>query len=188
MKLSVREQWMLAVLPAVLTGVFYFGLSASPAATEREKLRKQIASQGPLSVRLDQVRRAQEERAEISRAIAAQARADAMPGTTFDRNRALQFVSQIAQSRGLTLISSAPDSAAKLPPSLQEAAAAATTPGGAAPTTLWRIELQGPYGSMLEMLEGLRTADTFIVPLSVTMQTPGKDQRKPLSWVLTLWL
>lgn len=187
MKLSVREQWMLAALPAFLTGVMYFGLSAHPASTELEKLRKQIAKQGPLTTRMAQVRHAQEERADLHRSIADEASSGTTAGTTFDRNRSLQFISQLCQSHGLALVSSAPDSAAKVPPSLQEAASV-VAPASAGSAKIWRIQLRGSYGAMLAMLEALRASESFIVPLSVGMQLTGGDERKPLSWELSLWL
>lgn len=185
-KLTVREQWMLAALPAVIVLLCYYTLSARPAAAEREKFAKQVAAFAPLPARQTQLRAAEEQRNQLATRVATQTRPAPSPEMTFDRDRALQVTSQLCEKHQLVLISSGLDPVVKLPVALQEAASAAQIAGGSTPQ-IWRFELRGGYLGVMEMLEEARGKAPLMVPLCLSMQ-PAPDERKPPTWILSLWL
>lgn len=185
-KLTIREQWMLAALPAVLTLLGYYAFSARAAAKGRENLRTQIVKQAPLPSRQAQVRAGREQLAKLAARVATQRRPAPSPEMTFDRDRALQVASQLCEKHQLALISYALDPAGKLPLALQESAGAVQSSGGTAPQ-IWRFELRGGYVSVMEMLEEAKDKAPLMVPLCLSMQ-PAPDERKPPTWILSLWL
>ena len=186
---SIREKWLLAVLPALLTVIIGWGLFYHP--TDLENLRKRVESQGPLSAKQGLVTRAQVESLTVKKSITARRDALAAETTVFDRNRAMEAVSELCAVHGLSLNATKLETSGKLPQALQEAIPAITHSLAATPPQVWRIELSGTYGNVEKLLAGLQQSQPLIVPLSVSMDTRLQDKekrRQPLKWVLTLWL
>ena len=75
----------------------------------------------------------------------------------------------------------------KLPAALKTAALSLTHNTAATPPQVWRIGLGGSYSNVMKLLEGLQQAEALIVPLNLSMQA-DKNERKPATWALTLWL
>ncbi len=184
---TTREKWILAALPALGTLFIGWTFFLSPANHVIETMRARVEKQGPVSARLMQVARVKEDCDILAKAAAGKRAAAAEQGMRFDRNHAMQQISLLCAQQGLSLNTTAADTGGKLPPPLQDAAAATLAGEGATAPQLWRLELSGPYGSVVKLLEGLREAQPLIVPLNLSMET-GKKERQPAKWVLTLWL
>lgn len=184
---STREKWLVSTLPAF--GLFFLGyvLFVHPAESAVTALRARVEKQEPIGTKEAQVAQVQVECASLQKIIAAKRTASASTDAVFDRNRAMQQVSQLCAANGLSLDSAALETSAKLPSALQEATPALThNPTGTAPQ-VWRTELTGGYAGILTLLDGLRKAQPLIVPLTISMEA-GKNERKPAKWVLVLWL
>ncbi len=185
---SLREKWMLALLPAILILLIGWSFFLDPAAHQVEVLRAKVEKMGALSTRQAQVAQVKVECAALQKSLAARRDAQSRQNFRFDRNRALQQVSKLCALQGLSLnATSADTTSARLPPSLQDAAQATNTDEGATPPQFWRLELNGSYDAVVGLLDGLQDTAPLIVPLSLSMET-GKTERQPAKWVLTLWL
>ena len=187
---SVREKWLLASLPAVLTLLIGWALFFRP--TDLVALRKHVESQGPLSAKQALITRAQAESMALQKSITARKAALATETATFDRNRAMEVVSELCATHGLSLDAAKLETTGKLPTALQDATPALTHNPAATPPQVWRIELSGAYANVVKLLAGLQQSQPLIVPLSLSMDTRKKEKEKerhqPLKWVLTLWL
>ena len=184
---TTREKWLVSLLPAF--GVFFLGwlIFLRPAERTVTEMRDRVEKQGPISAKRALVAQAQTERVALEKAVATRRTAPAGEEAVFDRNWAMQQVSVLCAANGLSLDTAAPEPAAKLPSTLQEATPALTHNTGATPPQVWRIELTGNYAGILNLLDGLQKAKPLIVPLTISMQT-GKSERQPSKWVLVLWL
>lgn len=189
MKLSLREKWMAALLPAIVTGLIYqFGWMRT-AKTDADGLRKQIQTQGPLAARTAALQHENSEHGRLERLLATRRQPPTGPGQLpdFNRTAALQQISKLCEAGGLTLLASSPDNGGKLPPSVEQVAKFLVRPGDPAAPQVWRLDLQSSYAGMVELLDGLSEAPQLIVPLGVTMQ-PNADETQPLIWSLTVWM
>jgi hypothetical protein len=185
--LTARDKWLAACLPAFVTLLFGWLFFLRPSERSLSNLRQRVENQGPLSARQALVVNTQAMRADLEKAIADKRSAPAEEGGVFDRNSAMQQVSLLCAANGLSLNATSHERGGRLPPALQEATAALTRAPNTAPPQIWRIELSGTYPDMVKLLAGLQKSKPLIVPLSVSMQT-GKNERKPATWILTLWL
>lgn len=207
--LTSRDRWLAAFIPAmvILLAGWYFFLR--PASRQVTQLRQSVEKQGSLSLKLAQAQSGQAEGVRLQSAIASmrsaaagqtQSAVSANPAVqsglpapspletgVFDRNSALQQVSILSALYGMTLDGTSSELGGRLPPSLQDATSALSLSARAVPPQVWRIELSGSYPSMVRLLEGLQKATPLIVPLNLSMVS-DKNERKPLRWVLTLWL
>ena len=184
--LTLRDKWLAAALPAMLVLLCGWIFFLRPANRDLVKLRQRVENQGPLIARQALVVRAQTDRDDLEKATADQRSAPVEEGV-FDRNFAMQQVSQLCAEHGLSLNATVLEPAGKLPPALQEAASALSRVANATPPQVWRIELSGSYPGMVKLLGGLQKTKPLIVPLNLSMEA-DKNERKPAKWVLTLWL
>jgi hypothetical protein len=185
--LTTRDKWLAAALPALVTLLGGWIFVTRPATRELASLRQRVENQGPLIARQALVAGAQADRADLEKVIAEKRTESTEHEGVFDRNWALQQVSRLCAAHGLSLNATAPEPGGKLPPALQEASTAYLRVPNAAPPQVWRIELSGSYPGVLKLLEGLQNSKPLIVPLNLSMQA-DKNERKPATWVLTLWL
>lgn len=185
--MTIRDKWLAAALPALVTLLVGWLFFLRPAAREITNLRQRMENQGPLSAQQALVAQAQAERADLEHAIANRRIAPAMEESVFDRNSAMQQVSLLCATNGLSLNAIAPEHGEKLPPALQAATTSMTLTANATPPQVWRIELSGSYPAVVKLLDGLQRAKPLIVPLNLSMEV-GKNERIPAKWVLTLWL
>jgi hypothetical protein len=184
--LSVRDKWLAAALPAMVTLLLGWLILLRPAQREVVALRQRVINQGPLSARQALVVQAQAQCAELEKAVAEKQAAPPSEGSVFDRNWAMQQISLLCAAHGLSLNTTALETGAKLPSALQETTAALLRAGGTAPQ-VWRVEISGSYPSIVKLLAGLQKSQPLIVPLSLSMQA-GKTDRQPAAWALSLWL
>jgi len=180
-----RDRWLAATLPALLTLLIGWLAFIRPASNENAKILQRVESQGPLEARKALVTRAQADREVLEKSIAAKRGNSASDESVFDRNWAMQQISLLCGVHGLSLEKSAPDPAAQLSPALKDALPAFSARGTA--PQVWRLEFSGAYPNVVKLLDGLQQAKPLVVPLNLSMQT-GKSERRPASWVLTLWL
>ncbi len=181
--MTVRDKWLAAALPALVTLLAGWIFFLRPAGRELAALRQRVENQGPLRQAL--VISAKAERLNLEKAVAEKRGTSSAETCAFDRNAAMQQISLLCAAHGLSLNGTAPEPAGKLPPALQEAAAALSR-GGTAPQ-VWRVELNGSYPAVVKLLEGLGKTNPLIVPLNLSMEA-GKNERKPAKWVISLWL
>ena len=211
MALSVRDCWLVAALPGILTSAAYIYGPARTAETkakivniEMEKERakpvdfKQFKTLGEeYETNQDAVASAREEANSVSGAATLQ-----LGSATEDRSVALHTVSSALQAHGLLQIKSqrvegGADSV--LPERIQNVWKPYAAKVHAVPPQCWRVEIQGSYPHVVSACEELAHSLVFIVPLSITMEAPQsrdaseKDKLQPvrpgdLKWVLTLWL
>jgi len=187
MKLSMREKWMAALVPAIITGLIYQRFYQSPAQTDIEGLQKQIQSQGPLTARVAASRDAEAEHGRLERLLAAKRKPETSGRASFNRTAALQQISKLCETGGLTLLSSSPQATAKLPPSIEQVQGILVRPDEPFPPQVWRLELQSSYTGMIDLLDGIARAPLLVIPLNVGMQ-PDPDETRPLVWTLTVWM
>jgi hypothetical protein len=184
--MSIRDKWLAAALPAMVTLLLGWLIFLRPAQRETATLRQRVINQGPISARQALVTRAQAERADLEQTLAERRTAPREEDGVFDRNWAMQQVSLLCATHGLSLNATALESGAKLPPALQEATAALQRGGGTSPQ-VWRIEVSGAYASVVRLLVGLQKTQPLIVPLNLSMKA-GRTERQPALWTLSLWL
>lgn len=182
-----REKLLLSTLPALGLMLFGWLIFLNPADRAVKVLRRRVEGQGPLSAKQAQIARAKTDHADLQRALESRLNAPSENESVFDRNFAMQQVSQLCAAQRLSLNAATLDAAAQLPPSLREATALLTRNGNTTPPQVWKIELTGSYVGIVNLLHGLEKTKPLIVPLNLSMQT-GKNERQPLKWVLTLWL
>ena len=185
--LTTRDKWLAAALPTLVTLLVGWIFFLRPAARDLASLRQRVENQGPLVARQALVARAQADRADLEKAITEKRHASPEDASAFDRNWAMQQVSVLCATHGLSLNATGPEPNGKLPPALQEAIPAFVRTPDSTPPQVWRIELSGSYTGVLKLLEGLQKSKPLIVPINLSMQA-DRNERKPATWVLTLWL
>ncbi len=187
MKLKTREKWLLTIAPALLLLVVFELSTLRSGRKDLAELKQQLQNRGPLEAKQAQVQKLAQLHTVLQQSVDALRTPGKASVAIFDRSLALQQVSEFAGNSGLTLISSALETSAKLPPIMQQALPAMVRQPNATQPQVWRIELRGPYRAMVSLLETIQKSTPLIIPLGVGMQTE-EDARKPLNWTLTLWL
>lgn len=187
MKLQTREKWLLTIAPALLLLVIFELSSLRSGRKDLGELKQQLQNRGERETKQAQLQTLSQQRATLQQSVDELRTPAKASGAVFDRSLALQQVSEFAENCGLTLISSALETSVKLPPLMQQAVPAMIRQPNATQPQVWRVELRGPYNSMVSLLETLQKSTPLIIPLGVGMQTE-EDVRKPLGWTLTLWL
>ncbi|RYD82788.1 MAG: hypothetical protein EOP84_08900 [Verrucomicrobiaceae bacterium] len=186
-QLTTRDKWLAAALPAMVTLLAGWLFVTRPAGRELSILRQRVESQGPLATQLALVVRAQEERSDLEKLITEKRNAVPEDEAVFNHNLALQQVSVLCATHGLSLNSTLPETGGRLSSPLEEASVSLRRAPNATQPQVWRIELSGHYPSILKLLQDLQRTKPLIVPLNLSMQA-NKNVRKPATWVLTLWL
>ena len=198
LKLTERDRWVCAALPAVLTFVLWFIMFARPLGRDVSGLRAELRAQDPPDVRAERLETARQEADPLmkesqalrnSAATAAKAgiAADDLDSALARRAATLRVLSRRCEQAAVTLVRAS-------------AADGANAPGGAGTANrdlldrmrwtdaaIWRLELQGTYEHVLGLLETLAEDDVSIVPVGIRMD-PAVDEAKPMSWVLTVWI
>lgn len=193
MNLSTRDKWMCAVLPALLTTIVMQRGCVRPINRDIEALQAQIQKQGPLSTRKAALKQAEAENVQLQALVNAKKIPSAnnavapAAGGAFNRTLALEQISRLCEAGKLTLISSGPDTTAKLPPSIEQAAAVLCKPTDPLLPQVWKLEIRGPYVAMVEFLKSLGNAPVMVVPINLGMQ-PDANETAPISWTLSVWL
>ena len=185
---SNKDRWLAVSLPTLLAALVGWAFVIQPQLKEIDLLEKRVGNQGgPAALREQAVRLEAEATARETAAVERRKSLEAS-ARTFGQNAAMGEISALCEAHCLSLDASTVEiGEARLPTPLKNAAKAfAGLPGATAPQ-IWRLELRGSYSSVTKLLAGLGKARPLVVPLSLSMQS-DKNERKPASWVLTLWL
>lgn len=181
---ATLNQWLGAALPAMVTLLIGWLLLLRPALNETSLLRRRLETLDKPGTQRQFLAQAQAEHASLEQDIQAK-QLTLTEQVVFDRNQALQNISQLCEACDLSLAKSHPDPATQPPLALKEAFAA-RAPDSPLPQ-VWRLELYGSYPNVVKLLSGVQRITPLVVPLNVSMQ-PGKNGRPPAKWILTLWL
>lgn len=178
-KLTERDRWLLAVLPAFLLVCFYSWQFLRPASREIRQLRGEIAAQEPVAV-LEAKRDAAG--AESTRLASELARIKAAAATNAvlapsalhpsDRAGTLQRLTSLCDQRGVTLVRAAPESV--------EAAGGMTN-------QVWRLELRGAFADVNRLLGAIVTEQLAAIPVELSM-TRAENSACLTAWRLKVWL
>ena len=186
--LSTRDRWLAAALPAIAVFLAGWVFYLRQAAKEVSLLERRVENQGPLQARQDLVSRARAGQAGLENTVARFRDASPPAGAVFNRSLALQHISRLCETHRLNLSETKLEPGdGKLPAALKTAALSLTNSTAGTPPQVWRIGLGGSYSNVMKLLEGLQQAEALIVPLNLSMQA-DKNERKPATWALTLWL
>lgn len=178
-KLTERDRWMLAILPAFLMVCFYSWLFLRPASREIRLLRGEMATQEPLAV-LEAKRDAAGAEStrlssELARLKSAAATNAALAPSAFhrsDRAGALQHLTSLCDQRGVTLVRAASEST--------EAAVGVTN-------QVWRLELRGAFADVNGLLGAIVAEQVAAIPVELSM-TRAENNAGLTAWVLKVWL
>jgi hypothetical protein len=186
--LPTRDRWLAAALPALLILLSGWLFTIRPAAKEVSLLERRVENQGTLQTRLDMVSNARAGQAELEKNLARLRETLPPPGSVFNRNIAMQQISQLCETHRLSLSETKLELGdGKLPASLKTAETSLIKSASGPPPQVWRIELVGSYSNVMKLLDGLQHTQALIVPLKVFMQA-DKNERQPTTWAMTLWL
>lgn len=186
--LPTRDRWLAAALPALVVLLAGWVFYIRPAAKEASLLERRVENQGSLQARQDMVSRARAEQSQLESAVARLREAPPPVGAVFNRNLAMQHISRLCETNLLSLSETKLEPGdGKLPAALKTAALLLTKNSGGTPPQVWRIEMSGSYSNVMKLLDGLQQANALIVPLNLSMQA-DKNERKPATWAMTLWL
>lgn len=186
MKLSQREQWMIAIAAPALAAVFAELLLLQPLRKQADDLTRAAAAQGAPAARVAQLQQTQAGvenlRGEID---ALRTRMEASHGRP-DHSAALKEISRLCEASGVSLISSAQENQTFAPVLQPAVPLLAGRSGGIGPEA-WRIDVQGSYPQVHKLLAALAVSKAWIVPLHMGMKM-DEEGHAPTVWSLTLWL
>lgn len=187
MSLQTREKWLLAVLPAVLLCVGLELASLRTLRRETKTLDQNLANRSLSASPEIQLTAARQGVEDLKISLADSRKRLEQNQAGFDRALALQRVSELAESCGITLLASELDPSAKPLPVLLAASDTLVRRGNATPPQVWKVDLRGSYAAVVALVKKLETSSPLIVPLGAVM-TSQTDLRQPLAWQLSLWL
>lgn len=213
MTISIRDRWLVAVLPAIATAVFYIYGPAKTAQSRCDAVRAELQKEQAKPVDF-RVFKALGEDYEKNQDTSAGIRADAPESNSVqaprigsvaeDRSDALRTISTVLKAHGLIQIKSEKEEAGTsttMPKPISTVWNPYAEKFHAPAPELWRFELRGAYPQMQSACEELARSAAFVVPLSITMEPAVKSDVKStdiekittarpgdLRWVLTLWL
>lgn len=193
-KLTERDKWICAALPAVLVLAVYGGFFARPVLRQTAALRAELRAQEPPAARAERLAAAEAEGERLAADLAAARREMEglkSPAAAFEpgsaaRSRAdvLRRLSGLCASSGMALASAR-----------RQAAGAAS--GSAVDGLLekmrwlaaerWHLEMSGSFDGMTRWLDGLSAAGLQVLPTGIDME-PGADGGSAAAWSLDLWI
>jgi hypothetical protein len=199
MKTTARDKWLMALIPALLTGVVYIlfsGQAAGNALTAARAGEKSAEAAVPAPSALAAVQKALKaasdslvlEKLRAAKLLAAkppQAVAEVEQGTG-----TLRLLSQVVAEHKLSLIKSEKLTDGKtkgVPESVLTLSKTMAERGTRPQPEFWLLKIRGSYQNMVAALQSLDQATLFIVPISVGMELPAVPGGE-LEWSLTLWI
>ncbi len=199
-RLSNRDRWLLAILPALVVLIGYVFLFERPRANELRDLQVKIEAAQRQAVSGETVR-AQHEELEQLRAKVASLRASATAAAQAEKTRlaprrwnnpaerpaALAAFSRLLEDNSVAAASTTrlvdPTGKAGTDPKLKDwLLATGATDRNLQPET-WKVELVGDYSRILEVLEALPGLDRVVVPWQLSME-PADDGTALRHWSL----
>lgn len=203
MKLTPRDRWILALLPAIALVIGYQYVKVNPMRRTLTALREQAAQvpQGNpqsnfqkalaeselVEKQLDAERERQKS---FARKTAGVPREWRQP----DRARTLQELTRLCEESGVTLLASSlrgGDGAggaqnAGLPPPLFDLARTLKDKHGMPEPQLWKFEISASYARVAALLKRFAASDRFVLPVQMDMKIENDDPE--LKWTVLLWI
>ena len=193
-KLTERDRWLCAALPAVLVLAIYGWIFARPVLRQTADLRTELRAQEPPAARAERLAAAQAESERLAGDLAAARQAMEgveSPAASVDpliaaRSRAdtLRKLSGLCASSGVTLASVRRQA---------DGAGSGSAVGGLlekmrwSAAERWRLEISGSFEGMVRWLDELAAAELQAMPTGLDME-PGAEAAQPASWTLDLWI
>jgi len=178
---SPRDQWILAILPAVLLVVLYLWTYGRGLQVQVNRLGQQASAA---------------EAARPSREALAKVPALAKPGPAVP---AVQFAAPVAGLQGVTQIlarqrilvvaartADKSAGAARLGAARDLPLRIAERRNGVAPV-LWSVEMIGSYEQIRAALEGIASSNLGVIPQDIAMEALGPEA-PARHWTLRIWL
>ncbi len=193
-RLTERDKWICAALPAILLLAVYGWVFARPVLRQTAELRAELRAQEPADARAARLAAARDENTRLAEEAAVargemaglESPAAAADPLSAARSRAdtLRKLSGLCASSGVTLASAGRQA---------DRAAAGSALGGllekmhwnaAEP---WRLEMSGTFGGMSRWLDGLSAAGIQALPTGLDLD-PAAEASQPAAWSLDLWI
>jgi hypothetical protein len=199
-ELSLREVRIVLLLPAlIIVGIYVFAF-ALPHETHINTTRASAAKERANPVPDAQLRRAGADVTMLTQQIETEKHRTAgepsisLPArwtTSSGRLNAVAQIDSVFKAHALYILSTSPQPNTAIstvaPQSLQDFAGAVARDGHAPVPEIWKIELVGSYGDVLNALDELHRSNLFIIPLGLSM-APLDDQSGYRRWSLWLWV
>lgn len=196
MPLSKRDKWILALAPGVIVLAWYAYGSGGKSQTRLTLLRNELAVERARAVDPRMVSLAAAEVTKIQTALDAaktemqvlNARVPQPDSATPDRGAPLQFISKTLAAKDLYLVKIERvdnDARGAVSPQLHELWNQLPPQNRPASPQVWRFEMRGTYTHVHEAVEALSKSETFIAPLSISMEPWNENVFK---WTVTVWL
>lgn len=193
MKMSARDKWLLAILPAILTAILYvFGKgwisekALKDARLQSEKARAAMLQPAVLAGKmkvLGELNDKLSDQRDLAAKLGESAKSVQLKPSG-NRTETLKKISEMLNAKNLSLLNSARLAEGALKDSKHSALAEQI---GLPVPELWRMEIAGSYRNMLEAIDAMGASDSFIVPLSIGME-PLNEDAGTQRWSLTLWI
>lgn len=209
MAMTTRDKWLAAALPAIIAASIYLYFPGRAAQTQLTKARTELKAEQTqpsavpaLTAAMAEANKLQElldaSRGQAAKLALARPLAAGRGPATIDRGEPLRLISNALASRGLFLVSSERlENSAKtsLPKSIQESWTKLPEANRPPDPQIWRFEIRGSFTSFHEACHELEKSNSFIVPLSVSMEPFSKEEvtkepglQRYFKWTLTVWL
>ncbi len=184
---SDSDRWLAAALPAIaiLLSGWLFLLKA--ASAEERLLRRRIENQGSLTSRQAQIESA---RADLESLVSEAETLRTKTGgerPIFDRSQSLRRISVLCDALGIRIGATERDKGGSRLPAAIASAVPAMVSGDPDAPQVWRIEISGPYPSVVKLLQDLASSSPVLVPLNLTMEGDPKERLMPV-WNLYVLL
>jgi hypothetical protein len=199
-RLSNRDRWLLAILPALVVLIGYVFLFERPRANELRDLQVKIEAAQRPAISGETVRVKRDEREQL-RATVESLRASTTATAQAEKTRlaprrwsspaerpaALAALSRLLEDNSIAAASTTrlvdPTGKAGTDPKLKDwLLATGVTEKSIQPET-WKVELVGDYSRILEVLEALPGLDRVVVPWQLSME-PADDGTVLRRWSL----
>lgn len=194
-KMTPRDRWILALLPAIVLVISYQYLKANPMTVTLNGLRSQ-AKETPKGATPADFQKAVNEADEIEKKLDAERErqktfATQTPGVPAewrqdDRARTLQELTRLCEESGVTLLSTSLHGGNSLPAPLGDLSKMLKDKHGMPEAQLWKFELTAPYARVAALLKRFSASDRFILPVQLDMKIENDDPE--LKWTVLLWI
>jgi hypothetical protein len=199
MKLTPRDRWILALVPAIALAIGYQYVKANPMRRTLTTLREQ-ASQRPAGNPQADFQKALAESEQIEKQLDSErARKKAFANKAVgvpqdwcqpDRARTLHELTRLCEESGVILLASSlrggDGNNSGLPAPLHDLAKTLKEKHGMPDPQLWKFEISAPYARVAAMLKRFAASDRFILPVQMDMKI--ENDNSELKWTVLLWI
>lgn len=199
-KMTPRDRWILALLPAIVLVLGYQYMKANPLTISINTLRAQLkeAPQGGSPAEFqkavaeaDEIEKKLEFERERQKSFATRTPGVPADWRQADRARTLQELTRLCEASGVTLLAStlsggSDGGGGSLPAPLNELAKVLKEKHGMPEAQLWKFEISAPYARVAALLKRFSASDRFILPVQLDMKIENDDPE--LKWTVLLWI